>query len=216
MKRIIITGGTGGLGGAVASVFRENGWETIQLGRRDLDLSDETAVKEFFRREACDVLVCAAGMVNDIPLARMPESAWDDVFGLNYTAGERCARAALPGMAERGCGHVVFISSHAAIDPTIGQVAYGAAKAALLGLTSSLAEAWGRKGIRINAVLPGFLETAMTAGVSAKRREAVMKDHRLGQLNTKEAAADFIFFLEGRMPHTSGQVFQLDSRRGFF
>ena len=146
----------------------------------------------------------------------MPESSWDGVFGLNYGAAARCAAAALPGMAEQGGGHVIFLSTHAAIQPAVGQVAYASAKAALLGLTSDLAARWGGKGIRINAVMPGFLETPMTHAVSAKRREAVRESHHLGRFNTPEATAEFIRFLHERMPHTSGQVFQLDSRQGFF
>jgi 3-oxoacyl-[acyl-carrier protein] reductase len=216
LKRAVITGGTGGLGRAVAEAFAEDGWEVLRLGRKDLDLADPYAVKAFFRDEACELLVCAAGCADDALLAIMPESSWDDVFAVNYEAALRCAAAALPGMAERGCGHVVFISSHAAIHPAVGQAAYAAAKAALLGLTSDLAGRWGAHGIRINAVLPGFMETPMTESVSAERRKAVLASHQLGRFNTPAAAAEFIRFLHERMPHTSGQVFQLDSRQGFF
>jgi 3-oxoacyl-[acyl-carrier protein] reductase len=216
LKRAIITGGTGSLGRAVAEAFSAIGWQVLRLGREDLDLLDRHAVKAFFRDEICDLLVCAAGFTDDAPLAKMPECGWDKVFGVNYEAAGRCAAAALPGMADRGCGHVVFISSHAAIHPAVGQAAYAAAKAALLGLTSDLAARWGGNGIRINAVLPGFMETPMTQTVSAKRREAVRTSHHLGRFNTPAAAAEFIRFLHDRMSHTSGQVFQLDSRPGFF
>ena len=146
----------------------------------------------------------------------MPETIWDKVFSLNYDAAMWAATAAIPGMVERGSGHVVFISSHAAIHPAIGQAAYSTAKAALLGLTADLAERWGSSGIRINAVMPGFLETPMTTTVSASRKEEVKEEHRLGRFNTPVATAGFIRFLDEEMPHTSGQVFQLDSRRGFF
>lgn len=173
-------------------------------------------MKAFFRDEICDLLVCAAGFSDDAPLANMPESSWDKVFEVNYGAAKRCAAAALPGMAQKGVGHIVFISSHAAIHPAVGQAAYAAAKAALLGLTSDLAALWGGNGIRINTVLPGFMETPMTETVSAKRRKAVCASHHLGRFNTPKATAGFIHFLHNRMPHTSGQVFQLDSREGFF
>lgn len=216
LKRVIISGGTGGLGTAISAAFGDPSWEVVRLGRNDLDLSNRHAVEVFFQAEACDLLICAAGKTDDIPLVRMPESAWDGVFGLNYMAAERCASAALPIMAEKGSGHVVFISSHAAIHPAIGQAAYAAAKAALLGLTGSLAERWGAKGIRVNAILPGFLDTPMTATVSTKRREVVLAEHHLERFNTPGVAAEFIHFLHDRMPNTSGQVFQLDSRRGFF
>ena len=212
LKRAIITGGTGGLGSAIAGKFRGEGWEVVCLGSRDLDLSDGDAVKRFFAENECDLLVCAAGMIRDKPVARMEESEWDDVFRVNFSAAAGCAEAVLPGMVERGGGHVVFISSHAAVHPAVGQAAYATAKAALLGLTKDLAAAHGGKAVRVNAVLPGFLETAMTEAVSPKRRETVRKLHMLGAFNSAEAAADFIWFLEERMPHTSGQSFSLDSR----
>ena len=216
LKRTIITGGTGGLGTAIGDAFGDAGWDVVRLGRDDLDLGDGRAVESYFRGNPCDLLVCAAGCTEDAPLGKISERAWDTVFGVNYEGAERCAAAAIPGMVARGGGHVVFVSSHAAIHPVGGQAAYAAAKAALLGLTGELAARWGGAGVRVNAVLPGFLETAMTAGVSGRRREEVRAGHHLGRFNTPAAAAEFILFLEERMPHTSGQVFQLDSRAGFF
>jgi 3-oxoacyl-[acyl-carrier protein] reductase len=117
-------------------------------------------------------------------------------------------------MRRLGQGHVVFISSHSAIHPPPGQVAYATAKAALLGLTSGLAIELGPEQIRVNAILPGFLETRMTQGVSSLRREQVLSAHTLGRFNTCEAAAAMIAFLHHALPHTSGQMFQLDSRPG--
>jgi len=82
----------------------------------------------------------------------------------------------------------------------------------LLGLTRALAAAHGARGIRVNAILPGFLDTRMTREVTARRREAVLGEHTLGCFNTPAAVAGFIRFLHEHLPHTSGQVFQLDSR----
>lgn len=212
LKRAIITGGTGGLGSAIAEKFRAGGWEVVCLGREDLDLSNAAAVKSFFAGTACDLLVCAAGIIRDQPVSRMEESEWDDVFQLNFSSAARCAGAVLPGMAGRGCGHVVFISSYAAVHPAVGQAAYATAKAALLGLTKDLAAQYGKNRVRVNALLPGFLETRMTEAVSDKRKEIVKKLHMLGVFNTVAAAADFLWFLQNKMPHTSGQSFSLDSR----
>lgn len=212
MERAIITGGTGGLGSAIGRCLLDGGWEVVQLGRRDLDLGNQSAVEAYFSEEKCDLLVCAAGIIRDQPLSRMEEAAWDEVFQVNFIAARNCAWAAIPAMTKRGKGHVIFISSYAAVHPAVGQAAYATAKAALHGLTKELAEAYGRSGVRVNTVLPGFLETAMTAAVSEKRREIVKTLHFLGELNTPEAAAGFIRFLHERMPYTSGQSFSLDSR----
>jgi 3-oxoacyl-[acyl-carrier protein] reductase len=115
-------------------------------------------------------------------------------------------------MELRSAGHIIFISSQSAIHPPPGQAAYAAAKAALLGLATELACRHGPAGIRINTVLPGFLETRMTAPVSAARKAEVLAGHVLGRFNTCEAVGRFIRFLHQDLPHTSGQVFQLDNR----
>lgn len=213
LKRVVITGGSGGLGSAIAGKFRGAGWDVDAMGREDLDVRDDKAVERYFSGKSCDLLICAAGVIRDQPLLKMEEEAWDEVWSVNFEGARKCALAAIEGMVVRGGGQVIFISSHAALHPAVGQAAYATAKAALLGLTEALAEEWGPRGIRVNAVLPGFLETRMTGAVSVKRKKVVRDGHFLGEFNTVEAAADFFLFLEERMTGTSGQVFQLDSRR---
>ncbi len=212
MKRVIVTGGTGGLGNAICGKFQEEKWEVVALGSADLDLTDKDAVQRFFARECCDLLVCAAGIIRDQPIVRMEEGEWDDVFRVNFTAAKLCAEAAIPVMSASGGGQVVFISSYAAVHPAVGQAAYATAKAALLGLTKELAAQYGRENIRVNAVLPGFLETPLTVAVKERRKDAVKELHFLGKFNTPAVVADFIWFLQERMPFTSGQSFCLDSR----
>ncbi len=115
-------------------------------------------------------------------------------------------------MRERNGGHIIFISSYSAIHPPIGQAAYAASKAALLGLTQGLAAELGPMGIRVNAVLPGFMETPMTCAVSDGRRIEILSDHSLGRFNTPAIISKFIRHLQEDLVHTSGQVFNLDSR----
>lgn len=212
LKRVVITGGTGGLGKAIALEFSANGWDTVALGRNDLELAHGKSVTRFFENTVCDLLVCCAGMIRDAPLSRMDEERWDDVLAVNYEAAARCAAAAIPGMLTKGRGHVIFVSSYAALHPAIGQAAYAAAKAALHGLARDLAERHGRAGLRFNVILPGFLETTMTEVVSDQRKEAIRGAHCLGRFNTVSVAAGFVRFLEEKLPSTSGQVFSLDSR----
>jgi 3-oxoacyl-[acyl-carrier protein] reductase len=212
LKRIVISGGTGGLGKAIAFEFTKNSWDVVALGRHDLDFADSNAATRFFEMNACDLLVCCAGIIRDMPLSRMEEKQWDDVFAVNFKAAARCATEAVPGMRAQGRGHVVFISSYAALHPAVGQAAYATAKAALHGLAREMAETHGRDGLRFNVVLPGFLETPMTASVSEKRKEVIRGAHCLDHFNTVSAVAGFIRFLEEEMPFTSGQVFSLDSR----
>jgi 3-oxoacyl-[acyl-carrier protein] reductase len=98
------------------------------------------------------------------------------------------------------------------LHPSIGQAAYSAAKAALLGLTESLADENGRHNIRVNCILPGFIETKMTQAVSENRKIEILNDHALGRFNTAWEVAKFIHHLHEHLPNTSGQIFQLDSR----
>jgi 3-oxoacyl-[acyl-carrier protein] reductase len=212
MNQLVITGGSGGLGQAIIRSFIELSWDVRSPSHAELDVASPNAVKSFFATLQPDLLICAAGITRDASLSKLDENTWDELMAVNYEGGAGCAAAVLPGMVARGTGHIVFISSQSAIHPPAGQAGYSAAKAALLGLTKSLARRHGRDGIRVNAVLPGFLETPMTAGVREKRKAEVLSDHSLGRFNTPDAVAKFIRYLHRELPHTSGQVFQLDSR----
>lgn len=214
-QHAVITGGAGSLGRALSRVLEAGGFRVASPGSRELDVRDEIAVKEYFRDRRVDLLVCAAGVVRDAPLARTSPQAWDEVWNVNYTGSLRCAETVIPGMAARRIGHIIFVSSFSAIHPPPGQAAYAAAKAALLGLTGDLAVRHGSSNVRVNAVLPGFLETAMTASVTDRRRSEVLGMHALGRFNSCENAAKFIRFLHQEMLETSGQVFCLDSRLEF-
>jgi 3-oxoacyl-[acyl-carrier protein] reductase len=105
-----------------------------------------------------------------------------------------------------------MIGSFSALKGPVGQANYAAAKAGLIGLTQSLAQEYGSRNIRVNCVLPGFLETKMTAGLTPDVREKFHQSHALGHFNTTTQVADFISFLDQQLPHTSGQIFNLDSR----
>lgn len=212
LNQLVITGGHGGLARAIAAAFSDPQWRIAAAGREELDVAEAASIRKFFAGRVVDLLVCAAGITGEAPLVRLDEALWDQVMEVNFKGAAACAAAALPGMIDRGSGHLLFISSFAAIQPPAGLAAYATAKAALLGLTRDLAARHGRHGIRVNAILPGFLETRMTARVTAKRREEVLAEHALGSLNTPEAVAGFIRTLHHGLPHTSGQCFQLDSR----
>ena len=212
MNHLVITGGNGGLAQAIVSAFTSPDWQIAAPSHAELDVTDPDAVQRFFEPRTVDLLVCAAGLTRDGRLITTDESTWNEVMAVNYDGAVQCAKAALRRMIERRNGHIVFISSYSAIHPPVGQAAYATAKAALLGLTTSLAGQVGAHGIRVNAILPGFLETGMTRSVPEKRKEEVLDAHFLGRLNTPSAVAGFIRYLHDSLPHTSGRTFQLDSR----
>jgi 3-oxoacyl-[acyl-carrier protein] reductase len=208
----VITGGHGALARAIAAAMQSPAWNIETPGRRDLDVRNKSAIYQYFSGRRVDLLVCAAGIIRDAPLLRLTESAWDETWEVNFIGAAWCAAAALPRMLEQGGGHIVLISSFSALHPPPGQAAYAAAKAALLGLAADLATRYGASNIRVNAVLPGFLATRMTEGVTQSRRAQIAAAHALGRFNTCQESANFIRFLHHDLPHTSGQVFQLDSR----
>lgn len=210
-EQVVITGGAGGLAQALATAFHPFA-QVETPSREDLDVTRREDVGAWFDHRQVDLMVCNAGATRDGPLARMSESDWDQLIAVNLSGAALCAAAVAPGMVERGAGHIVFLSSFSALHPPAGQAAYAAAKAGLIGLMKSLAAELGPHGIRVNAILPGFLETRMTASVSPERKILVREQHVLGRVNTPEAVARFLHCLHFDLPHTSGQVFQLDSR----
>lgn len=213
MQQAIITGGEGGLGEAISTTLKSAGREVLSPGRGDLNVADASSVKDYLHQlDDIDLLVCNAGATLDKPLARMSESDWDQVMQVNLKGAFLCAREVSRSMMKRRSGHIIFISSFSAIHPPAGQANYAAAKSALLGMMKSMAQELGSRNVRVNAILPGFLETKMTENLSDEVKQAALQRHTLGRFNTPEAVAEFVAHLHQRMPHTSGQVFNLDSR----
>ena len=208
-----VTGGQHGLGKAIADALGASGMEVLAPGRGEMDVTDPSAVNRYVSEAGeVDLLVCNAGVTVDRPLARMTSDDWDQVMEVNLKGAFLCAREVSRGMMKRRGGHVILISSFSGVHPPIGQANYAASKSALIGLMKSMALELGPRNVRVNAILPGFLETSMTDGLSDVVKEGAKKTHVLGRFNTPDAVGGFISFLHHQMPHTSGQVFNLDSR----
>jgi 3-oxoacyl-[acyl-carrier protein] reductase len=209
---VVITGGHGSLGRAIAATMQSVQASVAAPSRLELDVRDKTMIHQYFKHRIVDLLVCAAGITRDVPLIRLTESNWNEVWEVNFKGVAMCVNAALPGMLKRKSGHIVLFSSFSALHPPIGQAAYATAKAALLGFMIDLTTRYGSSNIRVNVILPGFLETPMTATVTERRKMEILAAHTLGRFNTCSETAGFIRLLHYDMPHTSGQIFQLDSR----
>lgn len=211
----VVTGGEGALGRALVSTLERSGRFDCILapGRRELDVSDSGAVQDFLGElPRLDLLINNAGTRCDKPLVKMTEDEWDRVIDVNLRGAFLCGREAARKMFRQRSGHVVNIGSFSALVPPSGQGNYAAAKAGLVGMTQSFAEEFGKRGVRVNCVLPGFLEgTGMTRDLPGAVIEKARAAHVLGRFNTPGAAARFIVQLD-EMQAVSGQVFQLDSR----
>ena len=208
----VITGGEGDLAKALAGKLAGDS-VVHSPGRNVMDVTSEASVESYFSAmESIDLLVCNAGKTFDAILMKLSEGMWDDAMAVNLRGAFLCAKAATKKMVKARSGHIIFVSSYSGFSPPVGQVNYASAKAALEALTKSLAQELGGRGIRVNCVVPGWMQTAMTVDVDDTRREQVKGDHCLKIFNTPAAVAAFIRTLHLDMPYTSGQTFHLDSR----
>jgi len=209
---VLITGGSGGLAAALHEIFAGDGWQVIAPSHGDLDVTCPDAVKRFFSGlTRLDLLVNNAGIRRDALLAQQSEADRDTVLDVCLSGAFYCSREAGRIMVPRGDGHIINVGSNSALTGPAGQSAYAAAKAGLIALTKSLAVELGPRGVRVNCILPGWLETKFTAGMPTEIINRARNAHVLGRFNTPRQAARFVSFLHG-MTAVSGQVFQLDSR----
>ncbi len=158
-----------------------------------------------------DLLINNAGITRDDLLIKMEKSDWDEVLDTNLKGAFHCIQAVVKTMMRQKAGHIINIASFVGLQGAMGQAAYSASKAGLIGLTKAAAQELGPFGIQVNAVLPGFLPTEMGLTLSQDKREKIIEANALGRSTTMEEVADFVFLLPS-IASASGQVFNLDSR----
>ena len=226
---VLITGAAGGLGQGLVSEFATQGWRVVAAYHRattqtetetrwplPLDVTNRAQVGEAVdqvvaRWGRLDALINNAGATEDQLTAQLSERDWDRVLDVNLKGAFLCSQAVVRPMMRQRDGHIINLSSFVARTGRAGQANYAAAKAGLLGLTESLAKEVGSRNVRVNAVLPGVLPTAMTAKLSPEQWEVLAGANALNRVNDVAEVARFIVFL-ATMKNVSGQLFQLDSR----
>lgn len=166
-------------------------------------------VREQFGR--IDVLVNNAGVTQDGLLARMSEEAFDKVISVNLKGAFNCMRHVAPVMMKQRSGRIINISSVVGLYGNAGQVNYAASKAGIVGMTKSAAKELGARGITVNAVAPGFIDTDMTRALSEKTREGVVSRIALRELGSAEDVAAAVSFLASREArYITGHVLTVD------
>lgn len=180
------------------------------------DVRDSHQVRQMIeavvvRWRRLDVLVNNAGITHDRTILKMTDAEWSDVLGVNLTGAFWCLREAARVMSQEKTGHIINIASIMAMKPGFGNANYVAAKAGLLALTKAAAQELGRFRITVNAVLPGFHETDMSAGLPPEHKKKVLDEHALGESTRMEDLARVVLEL-AQNPSVSGQVFNVDSR----
>ncbi len=208
----IITGGQGDLARAIAAELGAQGYQVLAPGRQQLDVTNPESVAQFFRQAPQPaLLINNAGITRDSLMAKMSPEHWQATLDVNLTGAFACSQAALRALLRAPYGHIVNIGSYGGLVGNAGQTNYSAAKAGLLGMTRAMAAEYGARGLRVNCILPGYLKTKMTAGVSPEAEDRARAKHLLGRFNTPAHVAQFVVTLDSLL-HVSGQHFQLDSR----
>ncbi len=158
-----------------------------------------------------DILVNNAGITKDTLLLRMKEEDWEAVLAVNLKGAFLCTKAVLQGMMKRRFGRIINISSVIAFSGNVGQTNYAASKAALIGFTKSLAREVASRGITVNAVAPGFIETDMTAKIPEKIKETLVSQIPLGRVGKPEEVSPAVVFLASEAAsYITGQVIHVN------
>ena len=158
-----------------------------------------------------DILVNNAGMTDDKLVMRMGAESWDDVIATNLTSTFLATKLVLRHMTRARWGRIINISSVAGVMGNAGQANYAASKAGILGFTKSVAREVASRGITVNAIAPGFVETDMTSGLTAEQKAAILTQVPMGRYASPEDIAPLVGFLatEGAA-YITGQTFNVD------
>jgi len=180
------------------------------------DIAAPEAVKKMVenitdRFSSLDILVNNAGIAKDGYIMRMTDEQWDTVLNINLKGAFNCIRAVTRTMFKQRRGVIVNISSIIGVMGNIGQVNYAASKAGLLGLTKSVAKEFASRGIRVNAIAPGFIHTAMTEAIPGDIRKKYLEGIPLNRYGTPEEVANLVYFLvSDASSYITGQVIHVD------
>jgi 3-oxoacyl-[acyl-carrier protein] reductase len=234
----VVTGGSRGIGRACAEALAADGWQ-VAIGYRsseadaketvealetagtpgmavELDVTDEGSVSEGFRRVTEELgavtgLVNNAGMSRDGLLIKYPMDVYEQTMATNLRGAFLCSQAALRGMLRAKWGRIVNMSSAVAIRGNAGQTVYAATKSGLVGITKSLAREVGGKGITVNALLPGLLDTEMTSHLTDEARAYYLDQTPTGRAATLvEVAAVVRFVMSEEASYLNGVVLPVD------
>ena len=234
-KTALVTGASGGIGGAIAKALHAQGAKVVLSGTRvealeavkaelggnafivQANLSDPASVEalpkaaEEAAGSAIDILVNNAGITKDNLFMRMKDEEWDQVIAVNLTAAFRLSRGVLRAMMKKRWGRIIQISSVVGATGNPGQGNYAAAKAGLVGMTKSLAAEVASRNITVNAVAPGFIQTAMTDVLTDQQKEMISQRIPAGRMGMpSEIAAAVSYLASEEAAYVTGETININ------
>ncbi len=222
-KIALVTGATRGIGKAIALTLGSSGATVIGTATSEggadniskmlienkilgkgivLNVTDDDQISklgESVKKDfgSVDILVNNAGITRDNILLRMKQDEWEDIINTNLTSIFKMSKSVLRGMIKKRSGRIISITSVVGAMGNAGQSNYGAAKAGIIGFTKSLAREVGVRGVTVNAIAPGFIETDMTNSLPDEQKEALALQIPMGRLGTADEIAQSVLFLAG-------------------
>jgi len=240
-KVAVITGGGSGIGKETARLFLNEGAKVaifdiftgdVENACREIGFCKDTEVKntlcvraDISKRDEVrnavdatlqrfgkiDILINNAGIVRDALVQNMTEEQWNEVIRVDLTGPFNCVQAVVDHMMQRGSGSIINVSSVSGVYGNIGQVNYSAAKAGLIGVTKTLSKELGKKGIRVNAVAPGFIKTPMTASVPQKVLDLMAEKIPLRTLGDPiDVACAILYLASDEAKYVNGCILLVD------
>ncbi len=233
-KRALVTGATGGLGGSIARALHGAGAVVALSGTRKEkleevahDMGERTAVLpanlgdpdsvDGLIAETCaaiggvDILVSNAGITRDGLLMRMKDEDWDTVMRVNLEAYFRLCRAAMRGMMKARFGRIIGITSIVGVTGNPGQTNYAASKAGMIGFSKALASETAKRGITVNCIAPGFIESPMTDALNDKQKDAILATIPAGKLGKgSDIAAACAYLASDEAGYMTGQTLHIN------
>ena len=233
-KNVFVTGSTRGIGLAIAHQFASLGANIILNGRSAIsqefidqfagydikviaisgDVSDSADAKRMineaiFQLGSVDILVNNAGITNDKLMLKMTEQDFESVLKINLTGAFNMTQSVLKPMTKAREGAIINLSSVVGLTGNIGQANYAASKAGLIGLTKSVAREVAARGVRVNAIAPGYIESDMTDAIPEKMQEAIISSIPMKRIGKAEEVASVAAFL-AQQEYLTGQVIAID------
>ena len=222
-KLVLVTGASRGIGQAIAitlgaagatvigTATSEKGAEAISKQFTEhkitgqgmiLNVTDDDNIAELIKNinekyDTVDILINNAGITRDNILMRMKQDEWDEIINTNLASVFKMSKAVLRGMMKKKAGRIISIASVVGSMGNAGQANYAAAKAGIMGFTKSLAREVGSRGITVNTVAPGFIQTDMTDNLPDEQKEALASQIPMGRLGSVEEIAQVVLFLAG-------------------